>query len=133
MTSSEKAEEEKWSPRSETQHGVSVRSPTSSVVDLEELSGTNPEELMAELWDFTKDLDKTLQDLKENIDRGRRDMEEEMKNLQMRERQLQEEREREEEQKKDKHRRPKTYGVKIAAKGKAKTSPLCPCDPEKSW
>ena len=52
-------------------------------------------------------------------------MEEEMKNLQMRERQLQEEREREEEQKKDKHCRPKTYDGKIAVKGKAKTSPLC--------
>ena len=124
ITCSGKAEEEERSSQSETQHGKNMRSPTSSLADPEESSETNPEELMAELRGFTKDLDKTLQELKENIDRGRKDMEEEMKNLQMRERQLQEEREREEEQKKDRHHRSKTYDVKITVKGKAKTSPL---------
>ena len=64
LTSSGKTEEEKWSPQSETQHGKSMRSPNSNVADPEESSGTNPEELMAELQDSTKDLDKTLQDLK---------------------------------------------------------------------
>lgn len=87
-----KAEEERWSPQSETQHGKGMRSHTSSVADPEESSRTNPEELIEGLRDFMKDLDKTLKELKEDIDRGRKDVEDEIRNLQMREKQLQEER-----------------------------------------
>lgn len=70
MMDLEKTEEERWSPQSGTQYGQSMGDHTSSATGPEGPSKINSEELMAEIRELTKDLDKTLQELKDDMDRS---------------------------------------------------------------
>lgn len=91
----------------------------------------SPEELVAEMRTLTKDIDKTQQEFKDELDQTHRQMEEDTRDMQ-RQKERQEKMGKEQKQQEvGRRQRSKTYDVEVAVRGKIKTSP--PCKALRSW
>lgn len=112
---SEEPRERSESPLNRTQYGQGRRSHSSCKADLEKPGVISTEKLLAEMHEFTRDIDKSLQELKEGMDQMDKGLKEGVKEKETQQQQT------------GRCRQQKTFTVDVEIKGKMKTCVVLSC------